>query len=842
MPEYLRTHAAGWDRRRDWATVRKELEDLRRAGEDCGAFHVRTSAQAGDEEPAATHQETRTLFSPAPGELPPQAGSNPPRDPRPSDGLDRLRDAIGRMNAGASYHDDSDRRRRWVVEWLAAGADPAARDPEGWAPLHFAAAGSWDPETVAALVDAGAEVDAHAQNGWTPLHLAARYGSVEEVAALRVAGAGVNAQNRDGWTPLHLAARYNRPEAVAAALVNAGADPGLRTRDGWTALLLAAAQAGRELIELILAAGSDIGARNHDGSTALDLALAFRRPRDVVAALRAADQAAGGSRDPSALGVEPPAREMLGGGGSIAGSACPERMPSSVTGPAGVHRASRRQAGRRPRGAFVPPLPTVGMWRPKRLLPWMGAVAAVIAVVVASLGEDDASSRPVRGELADSPVATPPEGAALLPAVVAGSPEAEDALNLAGSARRRIQRGLSAAGFEPGPADGLFGPGTREAVRAWQRERGVPATGYLNAEEADELIEFGGGQPEYAAAESRGGILTVRAAPTSRIELDGADVGATGANGLLVISDVPGRHVVVARKEGHAEATSAVEVFEDRAEVVELELVALSGRLSATANVADARLRVEDAGDHRLPLSGLEIPAGSHRVTVSREGFRTVENDVEIRPGELTTLDFVLDPVPIEEPLQAALEQFAAGDYREAAEAARSLLRMRPDVGAAHLLLGTALYYLGQFDRSIGPLERAIELDEEVVLPAKHRHGGVGLREGFCRGTITLSGSEIAFRSREEPDHGFSVTPDKVTDLDVVQSIDGSAFRLNASVADDGRGIRRRNFDFVHRNATRLRREPNLPVFVLACPSCDASLDVQVALMSYLTNLTRVSR
>ena len=952
MPEYLRTDAADWDRRRDWTTVRKELEELRRTGEDCGAFHVRTSAQAGDEEPAATHPETRTLFSPAleelpppagletadapmsstfspapgelpppagsdppqdprpsgglvqtsaqaggeepatthpetrtllspaagefpplagseaaaaatsstspaPGELPPPAGSDPPRDPQPSGGLDRLREAIERMNAKASYHDDSDRRRRWVVEWLTAGADPAARDPEGWTPLHFAAAGSWDPETVTALVDAGTEVDARTQDGWTPLHLAARYGSVEAVAALRGAGAGVNAQNRDGWTPLHLAARYDRPKAVATALVAAGADPGLRTRDGWTALLLAAAQAGRELVESLLAAGSDIGARNHDGATALDLARAFRRPSDVVAALRAADEAAGGSREPSARGVEPPAREIPGGGEPVAGSPWPGQRPSSMTGPAGVHRASARQAGRRRRGVFVPPLPAIGRWRPKRLRPWMGAVAAVIAVVVVlvSLGDDDASSPPVRGELPDSPVATPPDGAASIPADVAGSPEEEDALNLAdvagspeeedalnlaGSARRRIQRGLSAAGFEPGPADGRFGPGTREAVRAWQRERGVPATGYLNAEEADELIELSGGRPEYAAAEPGGGILTVRAAPASRVELDGADVGATGATGLLVLSDVqPGRHIVVARKEGHAAATNVVEVFADRAEVVELALAALSGRLTATANVADARLRIEDAGDHRLPLSGLEIPAGSHRVTVSREGFRTVENDVEIRPGELTTLDFVLERVSIEEPLQAAMDQFAVGDYREAAEAARRLRRLRPDVGAVHLLLGTALYYLGQFDQSIDPLERALELGEQVVLPAKHRHGGVGLREGFCRGTITLSGSEIAFRSREDPEHGFSVTPDRVTDLEVVQSIDGFAFRLNASVADEERGIRRRNFDFVHPNATRLRREPNWPVFVLACPSCDASLDVQVALMNYLTSVLR---
>ena len=61
-----------------------------------------------------------------------------------------------------------------------------------------------------------------------------------------------------------------------------------------------------------------------------------------------------------------------------------------------------------------------------------------------------------------------------------GGPEVEMELGLNREARRRIQRGLSAEGFDPGPADGLFGPRTRAALRAWQSARGTAATGYLN--------------------------------------------------------------------------------------------------------------------------------------------------------------------------------------------------------------------------------------------------------------------------------------------------------------------------------------------------------------------------
>ena len=63
----------------------------------------------------------------------------------------------------------------------------------------------------------------------------------------------------------------------------------------------------------------------------------------------------------------------------------------------------------------------------------------------------------------------------------------EAALGLDRTARRRVQRGLAAAGFPPGPADGVFGAGTRAAIRRWQASRGVSATGYLAAAGASAL-------------------------------------------------------------------------------------------------------------------------------------------------------------------------------------------------------------------------------------------------------------------------------------------------------------------------------------------------------------------
>ena len=59
----------------------------------------------------------------------------------------------------------------------------------------------------------------------------------------------------------------------------------------------------------------------------------------------------------------------------------------------------------------------------------------------------------------------------------AGNAESAEAVRLDAAGWRKVQEALLAAGFNPGPVDGMFGPRTRGAVRAWQQANGYPATG-----------------------------------------------------------------------------------------------------------------------------------------------------------------------------------------------------------------------------------------------------------------------------------------------------------------------------------------------------------------------------
>lgn len=67
--------------------------------------------------------------------------------------------------------------------------------------------------------------------------------------------------------------------------------------------------------------------------------------------------------------------------------------------------------------------------------------------------------------------------------------EEEDELNLDREARRGVQAGLSVLGFDPRGIDGVFGPGTRAAIEAWQGAEGFEPTGFVTAEQIVRLSE-----------------------------------------------------------------------------------------------------------------------------------------------------------------------------------------------------------------------------------------------------------------------------------------------------------------------------------------------------------------
>ncbi|OAN77336.1 hypothetical protein A8B78_14560 [Jannaschia sp. EhC01] len=64
---------------------------------------------------------------------------------------------------------------------------------------------------------------------------------------------------------------------------------------------------------------------------------------------------------------------------------------------------------------------------------------------------------------------------------------AEEALGLNSTQRQQIQRSLSILEYDTRGIDGIFGTGTRNAIRGWQTSRGFTVTGYLDGPQVNAL-------------------------------------------------------------------------------------------------------------------------------------------------------------------------------------------------------------------------------------------------------------------------------------------------------------------------------------------------------------------
>ncbi len=168
---------------------------------------------------------------------------------------------------------------------LEAGANPNARDPRGWIPLHVAAR-YWSISRVEQLVSAGSDVNARDKKGMGPAMIAFEQGQTDTFGLMVAHGATVStdlmsaykgdlsrvqsliengkAQEtfEQGLTLLHAAAAGGHTAIVELLLTN-GLDVYSETQSGYTALHHAAAGNHREVAELLLAKGADVNAEEN---------------------------------------------------------------------------------------------------------------------------------------------------------------------------------------------------------------------------------------------------------------------------------------------------------------------------------------------------------------------------------------------------------------------------------------------------------------------------------------------------------------------------------------------------------------------------------------------------
>ena len=159
----------------------------------------------------------------------------------------------------------------------------------------------------------------------------------------------------------------------------------------------------------------------------------------------------------------------------------------------------------------------------------------------------DAAEAEPGAEIVASAESTPasPQPASVKPASSVPTPEeVEASLGLERRERRWVQQGLASLGFEPGPADGLFGNRTRAAIRRYQGEKGFDETGHLTPQQSQALAALGE-EAARAHAEARRAADEAYAGAKSK--------GTVEAYGSYLEAYPTGRHAAEARRL-HAEA------------------------------------------------------------------------------------------------------------------------------------------------------------------------------------------------------------------------------------------------------------------------------------------------
>ena len=154
-----------------------------------------------------------------------------------------------------------------------------AENEHGATPFHLVSRGEYNSQEhglaiAQLLLGRGADPNARQKNGFIPLHWAAYKGRLEIAQLLLDHGANLKAENEHGATPLHLVSQgdYNSEElgvGIAQLLLGHGADPNARQKNNRIPLHWAAYKGRLEIARLLLDHGANPIAEEDDGATPL---------------------------------------------------------------------------------------------------------------------------------------------------------------------------------------------------------------------------------------------------------------------------------------------------------------------------------------------------------------------------------------------------------------------------------------------------------------------------------------------------------------------------------------------------------------------------------------------
>ena len=331
--------------------------------------------------------------------------------------------------------------------------------------------------------------------------------------------------------------------------------------------------------------------------------------------------------------------------------------------------------------------------------------------------------------------------------VAAQDPAAiEAALSLDRPMRRLIQQGLSNEGFDAGALDGLFGPRTRAAIRAWQAAREQAETGYLDDAQASAL-RSAGLPPVSSAATVLPSPTTAGVSEAEPLDAaNGAQSGAAAAEpaATAVFESPPAPAEAVLSAGDNAAAAQAArttqlppEIFVDR-RLVRVERLLAEDDHQAAHDVMNEIVALQR--EHALALppefpfkyAQVAFAAGLAETAVAslNEYLLTAGRDGEFYREALELLDSAEEAVR-----RADAERRQAEAARERAEEERRRVTSRPaaqDDGAEEA---------ERITRAVGAFDAVMDADDSAIPNAiLERAQGIAVFPGTTRAGFGFGG------------------------------------------------------------------------------------------------------
>lgn len=146
------------------------------------------------------------------------------------------------------------------------------------------------------------------------------------------------------------------------------------------------------------------------------------------------------------------------------------------------------------------------------------------------------------------------------------------------------------------------------------------------------------------ALRPRVAILRVSSAPPgAAVYLDRENLGRYGVT-PRIFAAAAGTHEVLLELEGHHPARASVELALGREVSLHLELAPLTGRIRVDTRPSGAEIRTDGAQGAILgttPIE-LELPVGTRRLHLSREGYESAQLPIVVNAGETQTAELTL--------------------------------------------------------------------------------------------------------------------------------------------------------------------------------------------------------